>query len=234
MSREGEEKKGAGVEERKGRKEGDEDCGSEVEDKDGAAKKERELGIKLLDLLGDTKRHLDHLIISDSDAKDKQVNRVVRSLMRAFPLPLAFFTSVTDETSHAQKKRTFLARTGSTSRRTKTSRSSSVCRSPPSLPSPTDASPRADLRSLQAKLAELERLAQRAVGSSQDAQESKPSGSGADQEKRGEEVQNESGSAEGGKSGKEKDVRGQAEERNENTKGKDPEGAESENSWVGT
>ncbi|KAL7339505.1 Proteophosphoglycan ppg4 [Rhodotorula toruloides] len=90
------------------------------------------------------------------------------------------------------------------------------------------------LRSLQAKLAELERLAQRAVGSSQDAQESKPSGSGADQEKRGEEVQNESGSAEGGKSGKEKDVRGQAEERNENTKGKDPEGAESENSWVGT
>ncbi|BGO91847.1 hypothetical protein NBRC10512_007645 [Rhodotorula toruloides] len=195
MSREGEEKKGAGVEERKGRKEGDEDCGSEVEDKDGAAKKERELGIKLLDLLGDTKRHLDHLIISDSDAKDKQVNRVVRSLMQKEN----FSRSNWEHVEKNQDFKEFLY-----------------------------------LRSLQAKLAELERLAQRAVGSSQDAQESKPSGSGADQEKRGEEVQNESGSAEGGKSGKEKDVRGQAEERNENTKGKDPEGAESENSWVGT
>ncbi|BGP25086.1 potassium channel subfamily K, other eukaryote [Rhodotorula toruloides] len=84
MSEEEEEKRGGSMEERKGRMEKDECCGSEEQGqhKDGAAKKERELGLKFLDLLGDTKRHLDHLIVSDSDAKDKQVNRVVRSLMQ--------------------------------------------------------------------------------------------------------------------------------------------------------
>lgn len=63
------------------------------------AKQERELGLRLLDLLGDTKAHLNHLIISNSDAKDKQVNRVVRSLMRCVSRSqvLSLFENHTDD-----------------------------------------------------------------------------------------------------------------------------------------
>ncbi|GAA5967668.1 hypothetical protein JCM11641_005728 [Rhodosporidiobolus odoratus] len=106
-------------------------------------KKERDVGLALLDLLADAKQHLDHMIISDGDAKSKQLDRVVRKVMHEENFSVRNREEVENDDDFKQ----FIY-----------------------------------LRSLQYKLAKLERLAHEALGTSQKGESTSSHGSEPDEQ----------------------------------------------------